>query len=701
MNTDSAIAGGADAFAWRPSEGHWERSRLAVMLRRLCFPTLGAFRERAAAEPAWFWEEMVRELGIIWTRAPTQTLDLSRGKELAVWFPGAGFNYTAAGLDRWVAEGRGDTAALIWEGEDGRGRELTYGELLDEVGRAANGLKALGIGRGDRVGIFLPLTLECAIAMLACGRIGAIFTPIFSGYGAGAVAARLNDAGARLLVTADGFYRRGQVVAMKRIADEAVAVSPTVEKVLVVRRVGDRAGGAPVVPWCEGRDVWWDELVAAQPAVCAPEDTGADETYMIIYTSGTTGQPKGARHVHAGFPLKAAADQLLCFDVQPGDWGEHDGRGAIGQDRVFWYSDMGWMMAPWLIQGALLRGAAAFLYDGAPDWPGPNRVWDMVDRHRLTVLGIAPTAIRALMRQDVAHVRRHDRSSLRALASSGEPWNPDAWWWYFREVGEGRCPVINYSGGTEIGGGIVGCTTIEPQKPCSFSGPVPGMVADVVDAGGNSVRGQVGELVVRQPWVGMTQGFWRGPAADDQRGESEGARAADERYLSTYWAALPGTWVHGDWALVDEDGSWFIHGRSDDTLKVAGKRVGPAEVESAAMTHPAVAEAAAVGVPHELKGEDVLLCCVLKPSAAGMGQNGVLAAEITEAVVAVLGKTLRPGRVLFTGELPKTRNAKVMRRVVRSLCLEKQELGDLTGLENPTAIEAIRTALRTPHTDTA
>jgi acetyl-CoA synthetase len=656
-------------IAWRPGRAEWERSHLARLLSRLRLSTLEEFRKQAAADPVWFWEVMIEELGVAWSRPPRQTLDLSQGKPWATWFPGAGFNYTTGAIDRWVQEGSGDAPALIWEGEEGLTRSLTYQQLSEEVGQTANALRELGVGRGDRVGIFMPLTLECAVATLACGRIGAIFTPVFSGYGAGAVATRLNDSEARLLITADGFYRRGQQVAMKETADEAVASSPTVERVLVVRRTGRE------VPWQDGRDVWWHDLVPRQYAECPAADTDANDPYMIIYTSGTTGQPKGARHVHAGFPLKAAADQLVCFDVQPGD-------------RVFWYSDIGWMMAPWLIQGALLRGAAAFLYDGAPDWPGPDRVWDLVERHEISVLGIAPTAIRALMRQDVDHVRRHDRRTLRALASSGEPWNPDAWWWYFREVGEERCPVINYSGGTEISGGIVGCTTIEPQKPCSFTGPVPGMAADVVGAGGESVRGEVGELVMKQPWVGMTQGFWGGPPGGDPQRAAE----ARERYLNTYWDALPDTWVHGDWALVDEDGFWYIQGRSDDTIKVAGKRVGPAEVESAAMTHPAIAEAAAVGVPHALKGEEVVLFCVLKPPAAP-DEDGQLASAIGNAVVAVLGKTLRPGRVVFVRELPKTRNAKVMRRVVRALCLGKEDLGDLSGLENPSAVTAIRQAL--------
>ena len=662
--------------AWRPSEAQFQRSRLARMLRRLRIDFLDAFRARAAIDPAWFWDEMLDELGIAWTRQPHQTLDLTRGKAWAQWYPGAGFNYTTSAIDRWVTDGKGNALALKWEGEEGTARSLTYRELLEEVGRAANALTVLGVGRGDRVGVFMPLTIECAVATLACGRIGAIFTPVFSGYGAGAVAARLNDSGARLLITADGFYRRGQPVVMKQTADEAVAQSPSVEKVLVVRRLGSEC--ATSVPWSAGRDVWWHEMMPLQSPECPPADTAANDPYMIIYTSGTTGQPKGARHVHAGFPLKAAGDQLLCFDVQ-------------SDDRVFWYSDIGWMMAPWLIQGTLLRGATALLYDGAPDWPAPNRVWDLVERHRVTVLGIAPTAIRALMRQDAAHVRRHDRSSLRALGSSGEPWNPEAWWWYFREVGEERCPILNYSGGTEISGGIVGCTTIEPVKPCAFSGPVPGMAADVVDADGRPVRGQVGELVIRQPWIGMTQGFWGGPSGDDEEGFTERARAAGERYLAAYWSALPDTWVHGDWALIDDDGLWFIQGRSDDTLNVAGKRVGPAEVESAAMTHHAVSEAAAVGVPHEIKGEDVHLFCVLKPETADRRE---LETGIADAVVTVLGKTLRPGNVTFVAELPKTRNGKVMRRVVRALRLGNAELGDLSALENVTALEAIREALR-------
>ena len=633
--------------------------------------SVDALREKAAGDPAWFWGAMVEALDVAWTRPPSAILDTSGGLPWARWFPDAGLNYSTLALDRWVAAGRGDAPALIWEGEEGTRQSLTYAGALAEVSRAAHALIALGVRPGDRVAVFMPLTLECAVATLACARVGAVFTPIFSGYGAGAVATRLEDSGARLLITADGYFRRGKPVAMKEVADAAVAAVPGVERVLVVRRGAREAAD---VPWTAGRDVWWDAAVGGQPAAFAPAPTAANDPYMIIYTSGTTGRPKGARHVHAGFPLKAAADQYLCFDLQ-------------ADDRLLWYSDIGWMMAPWMIQGALLLGACAVLFDGAPDWPGPHRLWDLVERHRVTVLGISPTLVRGLMRLGEAPLRRHARSSLRAIGSSGETWSPDAWWWAFDRVGEGRCPIVNYSGGTEISGGIVSGTTVEPLRPCSFAGPVPGMAADVVDDAGRPVRGQVGELVVRRPWVGMTQGFWSGPPGEDP----QRAQQARERYLATYWSRLPDTWVHGDWAMVDAAGAWHILGRSDDTIKVAGKRLGPAEVEGAAAGHPALAECAAVGVPHAVKGEDVYLFCVLHPGWAG---DVALAAEVATRVAGELGRALRPGRVLFTRELPKTRNAKVMRRLIRAVASGSAELGDLTGLENPGAIEAVREALR-------
>jgi acetyl-CoA synthetase len=645
------------AAAWRPSPAYLERSRLRRFLTDVGCADLEDLQARAEADPAWFWSAAVADLGIRFDPEPETVLDVSRGPEWARWWVGAGFNYVAAAVDE-PAVARPDEGALVWEGEDGAVRRFSRGELRAEVDRAARAMAALGVGRGDRVGIFLPMIPEAVIAVLAVGKLGAIYTPIFSGYAAPAVANRLADCEARLLVTADGFWRRGKAVAMKAVADAALAEAPSVERCLVVRRLGDPAGD---VAWSEGRDVAWDEALAAaggEPLASVRSD--ANDPFLVIYTSGTTGRPKGAVHVHGGFPLKSAVDLAHCFDLQAGD-------------VLFWFTDMGWMMGPWAVCGALLLGATLVIYEGTPDFPGPDRLWAVAERHAVTHLGISPTAIRALMTHGSEPVRAHDLSSLFVLGSTGEPWNPDPWWWLHRAVGGERLPIINYSGGTEISGGIVGCTTMTPIAPCSFAGPCPGMAADVVDGDGRPVRGEVGELVIRQPWPGMTQGFWRDP----------------DRYLEAYWQRLPGVWVHGDWARIDPDGFWYISGRSDDTIKVAGKRIGPAEVESAAVAHPGVVEALAVGVPDEVKGEAIVVFAVVRASAQ-LGEP--LASAVGETVVDRLGKSFRPAVVHLVPALPKTRNGKILRRVARAAYLGL-DAGDVSALEDPATLEPIR-ALR-------
>jgi acetyl-CoA synthetase len=381
---------------------------------------------------------------------------------------------------------------------------------------------------------------------------------------------------------------------------------------------------------------------------------------MIIYTSGTTGKPKGAIHTHCGFPIKAAQDMAHGLDVQE-------------SDTLYWVTDMGWMMGPWEVFGTTLLGATMLFYDGALDYPAPDRLWSLAERHGVTILGLSPTLVRALMRYGDTALPHHDLSALRILGSTGEPWNPEPWRWLFEKVADKRLPIINYSGGTEVSGGIVMGNLITPIKPCSFAGPLPGMAADVVDDQGYSVRNQVGELVVRQPWIGMTRGFWK-----DR-----------ERYIQTYWSRFPGVWLHGDWAAIDQDGLWYILGRSDDTIKVAGKRIGPAEIESALVGHPAVSEAAAIGVPDAVRGEALICFCVLKP---GQHAGASLAEELKATVAHSLGKPLKPDVVKFVGDLPKTRNAKVMRRVIRAAYLG-QDAGDLSALENPASVEEIRTAV--------
>ena len=644
-----------DGVAWRPSPELTRDARLARFLRSTGEPSLDALQARAVVDPGWFWGAAADDIGITWRRRPREVVDLSGGPAWARWWIGGAFDYTRAAIEP-RAERDPDGGSIIWEGEDGAVRALTNAQLAAAVDLAARRLRAHGVSAGDRVGILLPMLLETVVAVLAVSRLGAIYTPIFSGYGAPAIAARLADCEASLLITADGFLRRGAWVGLKAVADEAVAAAPSVRRVVVVRR----AGSALEVPWTPGRDAWWDDPVAGEAEPLTEGDVDPETPYMLIYTSGTTGRPKGAVHVHGGFPIKGAQDLAHQFDL---------GR----DDTLFWFTDLGWMMGPWAISGALLLGARLVLYEGAPDYPGPDRIWSLVARHKVTHLGLSPTVIRALMAHGEEPVRAHDRSSLRVLGSTGEPWNPDPWWWYYRVVGDGRCPIVNYSGGTEVSGGIVSGNVIGPIKPASFSGPCIGTAADVVDQTGRSVRGEVGELVIRAPMPGMTRGFWR---------DDEG------RYEATYWSRFPGTWVHGDWASVDADGFWYIHGRSDDTLKIAGKRVGPAEVESAAVSHPAVLEAAAIGVPHEIKGEVVVLLCVLRP---GVADDPQVRASIGATVTAQLGKPLKPEVVAITRVLPKTRSGKVMRRAIRAAGLGLDP-GDLSGLDDPATLDAIRHA---------
>ncbi len=641
---------GAPDVVWRPTPEYLERSRLRRFMRDVGVDSYGALLAWATEDPARFWDAAVRDLGLEFYRPYTQTLDLSRGLPWTRWFVGGLYNYAHDAVDKWAAGPTRDKAAVVWEGEEGATRTLTYAGLREQCDRMVNALRGHGIGKGDRVAVYLPMLPETVVAQLAIAKLGAVFVPVFSGYAAPAVAARLVDCDASALITADGAYRRGKPVDMKGIADEALTGAPAVRRVVVVRRTGAD------VSWTEGRDLWWHALAGAASPHVETARTEPEDPYMLIYTSGTTGRPKGAVHVHGGFPIKGAQDLAHLFDVQQ-------------DDVLHWYTDIGWMMGPWAIGGALMLGATLALYDGTPDYPDPGRMWEFVERHRVTVLGIAPTAVRSLKAHGDEPVRAHDLSSLRVLGSSGEAWDPESWRWFFDVVGGGRCPIINYSGGTEISGGIVGCTTITPLKPACFAGPVPGMDADVVDDEGNPVRGEVGELVIRGPWPGMTRGFWRDP----------------ERYLGTYWSRLPDIWVHGDWAEIDADGFWYIRGRSDDTIKVAGKRVGPAEVESAALAHPSVVAAAAVGVPHELKGEVVVVFAVAR---AGVEEGEGLRAEVVDAVVRSLGKALKPERVHFVRDLPKTRNGKILRRVIRARYLDRP-LGDLSSLENPAAVDEI------------
>jgi acetyl-CoA synthetase len=637
-------------FVWHPTPELIAQSNLQRFIEKHALGSYGELMRRSTTDIAWFWDTILEDLDIRFYKPYSRVVDLSAGKPWARWCVDGEMNIVHNMLDKYAGTQTDEKIAIKSETEDGTTRTLTYKQLREEVNKMATALRGLGLGKGDAIGLFMPMVPEIVVAMLAIIKIGGIFLPLFSGFGAAAIVSRLKDADAKALFTAAGTYRRGKFCAMKPIADEAGSQIPTLQHLLVLNQAGEwllenlKTSSPP-----RGLNFSLDEE--------ATERTSAEDPMMIIYTSGTTGKPKGAVHTHCGFPIKSAQDMWHGLDLHP-------------DETLFWMTDMGWMMGPWEVFGTLLLGATMMLYDGAPDFPGPDRVWSLVDRHKVTALGVSPTLIRALRRHGDEIVHQHDLSSLRKFASTGEPWNPDPWMWLFQNIGRGKRPIINYSGGTEISGGIVMGNVLTSMKPCAFSGPLPGMAADVVDENGKSVRGRVGELVIREPWIGMTRGFWRDP----------------QRYIESYWSRWPDVWVHGDWAAVDDDGLWYILGRSDDTIKIAGKRVGPAEVESILVAHPQVSEAAAVGVPDLIKGEALVCFCVLRK---GVNGDVNLAAELKGNVARDLGKALAPKDVLFVADIPKTRNAKVMRRIVRAAYIG-EKLGDTSALENPASLEEIK-----------
>lgn len=644
----------AQEIFWTPPRELAQKSNVARFMQKHSIQNYEELVRRSTSDIEWFWDGVVRDLNIEFFQPYEEVLDTSRGIPWATWFTGGKINLTHNCLDRHTHGSTNQKLALIWEGEDGAVRRLTYEELHHITNRLANALQELGIGKGDTVGIFMPMVPEIVAAFLAIAKIGAIVVPIFSGFGAEAAATRLNDCSAKLLITADGFWRKGKVIEMKAVADEAVARSPSVQHLIVLKRLGLET------PWVKERDLWWHEVVDQHSERCATEPMDSEDPFMVIYTSGTTGRPKGSVHVHGGFTVKIAEEVAYQTDLQD-------------NDVLYWVTDMGWIMGPWEVVGGLALGGTVFLYEGAPDHPGADRLWSMIERHRITTLGISPTLIRALMRHGEGPLKKHDLSSLRILGSTGEPWNPDPYRWCFEKVGRGRCPIINLSGGTEVGACFLSPLPITELKPCTLRGPALGMDIDVFDETGRPVRGQVGELVCKKPWPGMTRGLWKDP----------------ERYIDAYWSRFEGVWTHGDWAFVDEDGFWFLHGRSDDTIKIAGKRLGPAEVESVLVSHPAVAESAAIGVPDELKGEAIWCYALLRPNHQ---PSDALREELRQLAVGKLGKSFAPDQIRFVKELPKTRNAKILRRAIRAVALGKDP-GDLSNLENPQALEEIKRAV--------
>jgi acetyl-CoA synthetase len=627
-------------IVWTPDEQTLAHANVVRLMRKHGLDDYRELVRRSQEEPAWFWPAAIEDLGLEFSRPWEQVFDDSRGPEWTTWFVGSQVSIARNCVHRWAGR-TPDKVAAVFAGEDGSRRELTFAELSRDVTRLAEGLVRLGVEPGDRVAIYMPMCPEVAVASHACAHVGAVQVPVFSGFAAPAVLQRLQDADAKVVITADYSLRRGARLPMRETVDEAVREAPSVEH---------------VVTWA--RDEGWGAIVEESPGVLEPLEVDAEHPYLLTYTSGTTGKPKGVLHVQGGFLVSITREVAYQADAHP-------------EDVIHFATDMGWIMGPWMVVGGGALGCTLVFAEGAPDRPA-DRLWRLVESERVSILGVSPTLVRALLPLGDPET---DLSSLRTLVTTGEPWNPDPYRWLFEQVGGGRCPIINCSGGTEVGACFLSPTPAIPIKACSLGGPALGMAMDVVDPDGRSLvgTGAVGELVCRKPFPGMTRGFWRDP----------------ERYLDAYWRRLPGVWVHGDWASADEDGYWFLHGRSDDTLNIAGKRIGPAELESAAVAHPGVAEAAAVGVPHEVKGEVAWVFCVPSP---GHDPTDELAAEVAERAAAELGKAFRPDRIVFVPALPKTRSAKIVRRAVRAKALGKDP-GDLSSLENPEALEDIARAV--------
>ena len=613
---------------WQPSREFVEKTNVWRFMQRLGFDEREDFLRFSREQPERFWSEIMDEMGVEWFEPYSQVMDVSRGPEWSQWYLDGRLNIAHNCLDRWALS---DRIACVWEGEDGSQRSLTFTALQAEANRVANGLRALGLEPGDRVAICLPMIPEILSILYGCFKAGMTVVPIFAGFGSGAIAARLQDSGARVLFTADFLERRGKLLPL---LDK---IPPIAEHLVVVRYKGKYTPGVRT----------WNDFIQSQSSQAPTAALESEAGALILYTSGTTGKPKGVVHTHAGALAQTGKEIWLGFDHK-------------AEDRFFWLSDIGWMMGPWTVIGNHLFGGTIFIYDGAPDFPGPTRLWEMIERHRITTFGISPTVVRLLSKHGTSLPAM---DSLRLLGSTGEPWDEKGWLWYFEQVGRRRCPIINISGGTEIIGCFLFPLPIQALKPCTLGGPAPGMATEVVDEDGAPVRLRKGYLVCTKPAPSMTRGIWNDP----------------KRYIETYWSRFPGMWYHGDWASVDEDGHWFLHGRADESMNVAGRKVGPAEVEDAMMQHPGVAEAAVIGVPDELKGEAIVGYVVPK---SGVSVEGP---AVCATVVKVLGATFRPREVMVVTELPKTQSGKIVRRLIRQKYLG-EPLGDLSTVANPWAL---------------
>jgi acetyl-CoA synthetase len=632
---------------FKPKEEFVKQTHVKQWMEKHNIKTLDELHKKAE-NWEWFWDEISKEL-VEWYKPYDKVVDWN--PPWVKWFVGAKYNIIHDALDKHAKSWRKNKVAYIFEGEPGDVQKLTYNDLFIEVNKLANALKKLGVKKGDRIGIYMPVLPELPIAMLACAKIGAIHSVVFSGFSALAFRDRVNDCKAKVVITCDGFWRRGRKVYLKQQADVALEEAPSVKHVVVFKRTGD------AVPWTAGRDVWWHDLLYGMPKECETEKLDANDPLFFLYTSGTTGKPKGVIHAHGGYAVGTAHTLKWVFDLKDED--------------IWWCAaDIGWITGhSYIVYAPLILGATSIIYEGAPNYPQPDRWWDIIEKYNVTLLYTSPTSIRLFMKYGEEWPKKHDLSTLRLLGSVGEPINPEAWIWYYKHIGNENCQIMDTWWQTETGHFVISPLPITPLKPGSATRPLPGLSADVYNEQGEPVQNVGGNLVITQPWPGMLRGIYKNPG----------------RYKETYWSKFKDIYLAGDVTRKDDDGFFWIQGRADDVLNVSGHRIGNSEVESALVSHPLVAEAAVIGKPHSLKGESITSYVVLKSDVAPSDE---LRKELREHVGNEMGKIARPDEIWFVTDVPKTRSGKIMRRVIRSKALGK-EVGDISTLANPEAVDEI------------
>ena len=635
---------------FKPSKDISDESNIHEWMSKHEISSYSELLEAAARDPDWFWDELAEELE--WFSPYREVVKWDPPH--AEWFLDGKFNVVHNALDRHVKGPNRDKTAYIWEGESGEVRTLTYLELHREVNVFANALKNLGVKKGDVVSIYLPMIPELPIAMLACAKIGALHSVVFSGFWAKAFKDRINDAGSHIAITADGFKRRGKLIELKEAVDTILSQTPTIEKVIIVEHEGLD------VPMERGRDIWWHEAVQGMDDRCETEVMDSEDPLFILYTSGTTGKPKGVLHVHGGYSVGIYATLKFVFDLKDND--------------IWWCAaDIGWITGhSYIVYAPLIMGVTSLLYEGTPDYPNPGRFWRMVQDHGVTVLYTAPTTVRMFMKYGEKWPAKYDLSSLRLLGSVGEPINPEAWIWYHKHIGGGRCPVMDTWWQTETGMHLITPLPISTLKPGSAVKPFPTIEADVVDDSGVSLKSGGGHLIIKSPWPSMFRTLYNDP----------------ERYVEAYWSKFPGVYLSGDVARLDEDGYFWIQGREDDVLNVAGHRISTAEVESSIVSHHAVAEAAVVGKPSSLKGEEICAFVVLKETNKNLKNFQDV---LKEHVKIEIGPVASPSMVKIVSDLPKTRSGKIMRRVIKAI-VRGEDVGDVSTLANPEAVSELQKA---------